>query len=1466
MPFAPEDYSADDQAQTFRGIDLSPKLEGPEANGRPAPDYTETAGAAFRMDSDVVSPFSDLTRGIDFERPDDDFDLIASMKGTKYEGNLAFAGVRNREAFDAVTAQLDREAEDRQTIEDAGWTGTFFDVLAGATSWTNILPGGIGFKAAKGGLGLAKAGLSVGTAAAVGATASEATLQASQLSRSTQDSLSNIGGAFLLGSALGGAAYGLTAKNWRGLTKQAEDFLQSREEPESAATASDGAPASGGGFGAASASAAAVERGPSRLKDEGLFRSLKGLNRQDPIIRTQLNELTEPKNIIRDLTESPLELEANRQGFATSDGGTVETRIKFWNAPLAQSIGTLDDAYARYFFGDGVGRVKASTAKLRGEIGKVRGTSDKMTFREFKEEVGRAMSRDDMHDIPEVQEAAAAARTVFERGKRLAIEAGVHDKSLADAPSAGYLHRLYNKEKIRGQRPEFKARIVDYLEDGRLRAERREAETEAARVAVQIDEQSKRVDGLRKRMTAGTRRLDRQEGAVARSNADVRAAQARRVGLRRAAVASADRTASQPLRDAIRRAKSGKTLALPKTPVLDILKARGGVVRGSTLAQELQARGITPKSRPDLFRKSRSDGAMFGGEARGAADNLVGSEHPVLADNLPVDENGYVSEGDILSAIDDELGGSPLRTAAERDRIAAVDGPANALREELDSLGLSMDLPEDDIVRELARAETEAGRFASFDDIPMVEVPEALEADIEGVEDFYVRQTRGELETRYAEMRADIAKRGEAAALADPRFAQRYQDVGKQIGRLKDAGEAKRFARTVMRRDYAARAAAFDAETRKLDDLVAQFDAMPDDVRIARRVSIARDYATISRDLSAKKAEEARLIKRREEHAAVRNEPEIHEIDGRLRIVEADIGKIEGRHAKLKDIVERTGKGTQAEIDELREFIGLGRGDLEGIADDVIDTILGHADGRMVLPNAVVGPRGALKARTLRIDDARIEDFLERDIEMVMRAYTRSMSADVELASKFGSVDLAEPIRKINDEANARIARVSTPAERIRIDNSRKAAVRDIEAIRDRMRGTYGMPSNPDGIGVRAARLVRHVNYTRLLGGSVLSSLSDPAKVVFNYGLGSVFKDGFLPMVRNLRNIRMAGEEARLAGTAMEMVLDSRAMSYADVMDEHGRASRFERFVEGASSRFGMVSLLAPWTDAVKQFAGLVVMNNFLRAAEEVAAGTASAKTVGRLGAANISADAARKVAAQFREHGITTDGLRQANTSAWTDRSAVEAFRAMMVREVDRTIVSVGQDKPLWMSTEIGKLIGQFKSFGVASVQKTLFAGLQQRDMATLNGTVMMLGLGALSYYAIEKARGNDVSDDWKVWAGNAVDKSGILGWIMDVNGFAEKATAGRVGLSAFTGKEIARYESRNVLGALLGPSADIVGDAALVTASAFSGQSSGADVHRIRKLVPFQNLFYLRGLFDKAEDGFSDAFGLKPRRQAMN
>ncbi|MEJ2816385.1 hypothetical protein [Caulobacter sp. CCG-8] len=68
----------------------------------------------------------------------------------------------------------------------------------------------------------------------------------------------------------------------------------------------------------------------------------------------------------------------------------------------------------------------------------------------------------------------------------------------------------------------------------------------------------------------------------------------------------------------------------------------------------------------------------------------------------------------------------------------------------------------------------------------------------------------------------------------------------------------------------------------------------------------------------------------------------------------------------------------------------------------------------------------------------------------------------------------------------------------------------------------------------------------------------------------------------------MAADEVKLAGTALDMVLDSRAQQLADVFEDFGRYSKAERAISYTGEKMGLVSGMSLWNAGMKQFVGLI--------------------------------------------------------------------------------------------------------------------------------------------------------------------------------------------------------------------------------------------------------------------------------------
>lgn len=580
--------------------------------------------------------------------------------------------------------------------------------------------------------------------------------------------------------------------------------------------------------------------------------------------------------------------------------------------------------------------------------------------------------------------------------------------------------------------------------------------------------------------------------------------------------------------------------------------------------------------------------------------------------------------------------------------------------------------------------------------------------------------------------------------------------------------------------------------------------------------------------------------------------------------------------------------------------------ELERVAEQIIDHIRGTPEGRLpwdlqdgvvhnpenkYLGRAVDGPASRpFQERVFDIPDALVEDFIVNDIEHIGRVTAHSMAGDIALAERFGSTNLEAEFQAIAQEY-AQMMGKAGPVEAERLGKLMRRDIRDLAAIRDRIRGVYGLPKDPNGWFVRAGRTARNWNYLTLMGGVMISSLADVGRPIMVHGLSRFLMDGLAPMVRDFKGFRLAAHEWKLMGAATDMVLDSRAMALAEITEHYGAEGVRGRLAQTMQSEMGMrskalraagdlfksgealsgiaaqkmtvLSGLSPWTAHWKQVAGMMTVTRIMQACDAMVAGTVAKKELANLAASYIDAPMAARISEQFAQHGEVRNGIHLPNTGAWTDREAVKTLAAALNRDVDRIIVTPGVgDKPLFLSGEVGKLFGQFRSFAFASAQRVLLAGLQDRDLATLNGLLVSVGLGICTTLIHSKLSGRQVDMRPESLIAEGVDRSGVTAWLFDVNNMVEKVSGNRWGVSAILGKQPStRYQSRNAADALAGPTAGKIRALEQIARAGASGEWQDSDVRAARRMLPFQNLWWMRGLFDQAERGVEDSMGIKRR-----
>jgi hypothetical protein len=1136
----------------------------------------------------------------------------------------------------------------------------------------------------------------------------------------------------------------------------ADDVFEAVHSGEMAArapgsAAQDAARAAGTGA-TSSAGAAAVQGSDYRLK--GALGLEKGLKRLSPALWLQNSPSRVSRQIIDELGETGTYrtdhadwYESARQGAEMGQYGSVESRVKtFQGQSLAEAFTAIDDGFTSYRSGSEKRRFADITKTSLSDF--FLGSGDKLEFKQFREAVGRAMAEGDTHEIPEVAATAKKLRPIFDRYLKEAIKLGMLPEGVSPETAPSYVTRLYDRNRIIAERPEFKRVIVDWLAE------------------------------------------------VERANARVREALSRHV------------------------AELGR------------IEAR---------AEKNEAKLAKREARLKEFERASEEVSRFN---KFAYERATKRSEPV-------------------DALREQIAGINDSIAGPMQRIAELTAEIRGQKETIPGL---REVERQMQIVSRRSSEIKKGGGELIDDIDDASaISDGLEAFADSIADVL---SRLRAEGRQLRAESDVAEQLKSLEKERAKLSKRISPLRKRLRTLRDEmGGLEKRARP-RAAETGAYQSRFRARGNKLADQVS-----------GRRADIESLRFGIEND----RARAADLTKRIEEQIELYQGKTASEAQSAISARRAaDAERAEPRTTPAKML-----KPVRAAAEKIAAQEGKDAAELPGLADQIIDRILGTPEGRLPYDGPTVqaksgfsgvdmDARGPLAARQFMIPDRMIEQWLERDIDVIMRAYVHTMAPDIELTKRFGSADMIDKFKEVSEEYARLQAQAKTPAERHKLSNQMKEDFRNIAAIRDRLRGTYAIPENPEAIMVRTARTALTLSYMSKLGGQVISAFTDPARFVMVHGLAATFSDGLIPLFSNFKQFRGAARELEKLHGAAELINDSRALRMADISDSWGANTKFERLVQSGGRNFGMVSLMAPWNATMKQFASVLTLNRIMRNAVKRAEGkTLSRREQEFMAWSGISDGAARRMGVEFKANGAKQNGLWLPNTNAWSDesRNVVDALSVALRKNVDTIIITpTAGELPKFHSRLWGKLLLQFKSFSISATQKMLIAGLQQRDMAALNGALLSVALGGLVYILKGEMAGKpaivpkSIDDpNWGVFFGEAFDRSGLAGVLSDANNISEKITRGKIGLSALTGKPISRYASRNTLQSVTGPVFGLTEDAIDIAGSAFDDRPwTQKDTHRIRQVIPYQNLFYLRSAIDKAEAGINSVLGVPERALA--
>lgn len=479
----------------------------------------------------------------------------------------------------------------------------------------------------------------------------------------------------------------------------------------------------------------------------------------------------------------------------------------------------------------------------------------------------------------------------------------------------------------------------------------------------------------------------------------------------------------------------------------------------------------------------------------------------------------------------------------------------------------------------------------------------------------------------------------------------------------------------------------------------------------------------------------------------------------------------------------------------------------------------------------------------------------------VSRVRHREARAGATLKSVFDAIDEEVRTRKAALEERVSQGDQAAIRESEALDRAATRDKRDLATVRDRLTGRAGIPDQPERFIYKAAAVMRTWNYLRLLGGVTVSSLADMGNLVLVNGFSPVAR-GFAFVLRDpltaVSRIMDADDLARhlAAGEITEGAISTRIQQYTEMYDNAAVGSRLNQANALLTGIFSRLNGIAYWNGYMKAFSSLLAQDRIIATGRKLARGERVTKTQRQaLAIAGLSEQQAVRIYEKHLEFGETTSGLRLSRAERWDDQLLAEELQRAVISDVNRTIVTPGAgDRPTLMDKESVRMILQFKTFAISATDRVLISSLQRRDQAVVLGLAAGMGWGfVVSWLKAAVAGRLDEFpwDDPRKLALEVVDRSGMLGVVMEGNNMLHSSPLRRLSISSLLGvdEQVSRYSARNVWPAILGPSAGLFEDGLQLTRTSMEeGGWTQADMRKLRRLLPLQNLTYLRWALDKA------------------
>lgn len=462
----------------------------------------------------------------------------------------------------------------------------------------------------------------------------------------------------------------------------------------------------------------------------------------------------------------------------------------------------------------------------------------------------------------------------------------------------------------------------------------------------------------------------------------------------------------------------------------------------------------------------------------------------------------------------------------------------------------------------------------------------------------------------------------------------------------------------------------------------------------------------------------------------------------------------------------------------------------------------------------------------------------------------------IEAYYKFGGYKFEDAIAPIRKEMEA--LKAANPQLSAELERGFKTELNQLKYMYDQI---MNEPKFNSSVGNHISDGLLKLGSAQMLGSALLSSLTDSARMMFAGGVENVFSRNLSRHI-NVADLKASKTELKQISSLLEDVMNNRSNSMAGLImryaDDGSKSAAFSNAMTSVSDFSMKASLLPYWTKVMKVESGYKIADKVFAGGDKLLTGKAlTDKEVRYFSKMGLTNDDLTRIATHIKDEG-------KINFANW-DEDLYKTFSTALIRKVDQTITTPKTgDLPQFMTQNpVGRFAFQFGSFAFAQFNQFIVPGLQRAEVEWL---MTLGGIAALSYAQIQiksVLNGSKVPETWKGndgWAMKIIDD---MGFVSPLTMVWDKAGGLVPPISRDSLLGVSQERRPQSIKERLADAAGPVGRTAENIVNLLEPLNEDKDfdartLHSARALMPMQNLWYAKGILNRAEEAASNATGL--------